>query len=104
MNEKRRPWRILLVDDEKAILSLWVWQVQTGQSHQLAPGISSEGTLHGWTADEKAAILEMLDRISRKRVVSLVDVVTGQTTSFPLPEGSQIVGWIGNAYTIAGFD
>lgn len=90
--------------DVSPSLSLWVWQVRTGQSHQLTTAVSPEGTLHGWTADEKAAILEMLDGISRKRVVSLVDVVTGQTTSFPLPEGSQPVGWIGNAYTIAGFD
>jgi len=77
-------------------LSLWVWEAKTSQARQIAPAAGPEGTLHGWTADSKAVIVELLDGISRQRSVSLVDVATGRSTSLPVPQGSSVLGWVGN--------
>lgn len=76
-------------------IGLWVWEAETGQARQLTSSITPEAALLGWTSDGAAVLVRTLEGISRRNVLSLVEVKTGQIVPIPWPEGGQIIGWIG---------
>ena len=82
--------------DASPALALEVWETQTGQARRLVSTLDTYATLHGWTANSRAVVLETMDDTGQA-TVSLVDVVTGQSTPIPLPEGSRVVGWASNS-------
>jgi hypothetical protein len=84
--------------DASPALALEVWETnddqvsEGGAVRRVGPAINTYAALVGW-ASADAVLLETFDADGRMRV-NRVDVVSGQATPLPLPDGARLLGWI----------
>jgi len=82
--------------DASPVAQLDILFVETGRTTTVTVSHEVGYTILGWTADDRALVLEVMDRLSGEEKVQLIDPGSGQTIhELDVPGGARVLGWIG---------